>query len=142
MQTFLPYESFSASAYALDRQRLGKQRVEAWQILRVLTGQTNGWANHPAVKMWRGYDNALAYYGVRICSEWIGRGYKDTLLPKFIEHNSKNILTLPHWLGDEQFHTSHKSNLLRKDPEHYGQYWDNIPDDLPYVWPAELTKVK
>ena len=29
MQTFLPYEDFRASARVLDRQRLGKQRVEA-----------------------------------------------------------------------------------------------------------------
>lgn len=28
MQTFLPYQNFVASARVLDRQRLGKQRVE------------------------------------------------------------------------------------------------------------------
>ena len=29
MQTFLPYSNFKKSAKCLDRQRLGKQRVEA-----------------------------------------------------------------------------------------------------------------
>lgn len=48
MQTFLPYPSFAESARVLDRQRLGKQRVEVLQLLRALTGQTKGWANHPA----------------------------------------------------------------------------------------------
>lgn len=59
MQTFLPYQSFSDSASALDRQRLGKQRVEAWQILQALTGASRGWAHHPAAKMWRGFERAL-----------------------------------------------------------------------------------
>lgn len=56
MQTFLPYPDFELSARFLDRQRLGKQRVEAWQILNVLEelkipGRTPAWRNHPAVRM-------------------------------------------------------------------------------------------
>jgi hypothetical protein len=50
MQTFLPYSSFEESARILDYRRLGKQRVEAWQILRSLDGITKGWSNHPAVR--------------------------------------------------------------------------------------------
>ena len=34
MQTFLPYPDFARSAAVLDRQRLGKQRVEVLQILK------------------------------------------------------------------------------------------------------------
>jgi hypothetical protein len=37
LQTFLPYPDFAASAQALDQRRLGKQRVEALQVLRALT---------------------------------------------------------------------------------------------------------
>jgi hypothetical protein len=36
VQTFLPYPDFAASAAALDTL-LGKQRVEALQVLRALT---------------------------------------------------------------------------------------------------------
>ena len=39
----MPYPDFQKSAKVLDRQRLGKQRVEAWQILQInlfITGQT------------------------------------------------------------------------------------------------------
>jgi hypothetical protein len=43
--------------------------------------------------------------------------------------------TYPPWLGDERLHASHRSNLLRKDPEHYGQFEWTEPDDLPYWWP-------
>jgi len=42
---------------------------------------------------------------------------------------------LPPWLGDEALHRSHRSALLRKDPEYYGRFFDE-PLDLPYVWPA------
>ena len=84
MQTFLPYDSFTKTAQCLDYMRLGKQRVEAYQILRVLTGESQGWKNHPAVKMWKGYEYALTWYGYVICSEWIMRGYKDQMLHKFV----------------------------------------------------------
>ena len=36
MQTFLPHRSFSKSAETLDYRRLGKQRVEAKQILEAI----------------------------------------------------------------------------------------------------------
>ena len=53
MQTFLPFPDYIQSARALDYKRLGKQRVEALQILNTLTGRSEGWSQHPAVKMWR-----------------------------------------------------------------------------------------
>lgn len=39
MQTFLPYADFSMSAKCLDYRRLGKQRVEAMQILNAIRGE-------------------------------------------------------------------------------------------------------
>lgn len=36
MNTFLPYADFQKSAQCLDNKRLGKQRVEAWQIYLTL----------------------------------------------------------------------------------------------------------
>lgn len=138
MQTFLPYPGFANSARVLDRQRLGKQRVEAYQILRALRGVSTGWVNHPATKMWRGYENALCLYGINMCIEWVSRGYKDTLMDKFIKlaDPDPDALVLPPWLGDFDLHASHRSNLLRKDPAHYSQFGWVESDDLPYVWPA------
>jgi hypothetical protein len=139
MQTFLPYISFTNTATVLDYRRLGKQRVETKQILQVLDPSYNkrGWINHPAVRMWRGYEWALAEYGKTICREWIRRGYKDSLLPWFeqeqIKHlNKRNIF--PPWMNG-QFERSHRSNLLRKQPDHYRKFWPKLRDDLPYVWP-------
>lgn len=66
MQTFLPYADFSGSAAALDPRRLGKQRVEAIQVLRGLTVPGYGWRHHPAVRMWAGYEEALVRYGLDV----------------------------------------------------------------------------
>ena len=46
---------------------------------------------------------------------------------------------LPWWLGEEDFHRAHRSSLLRKDPGHYGELFQDVPDDLPYVWPRAVT---
>ncbi len=54
MQTFLPDPDFTVSAQLLDTRRLGKQRVEALQVLRALTRESYGWKSHPAVLMWGG----------------------------------------------------------------------------------------
>jgi hypothetical protein len=142
MQTFLPNSNFIITAKKLDYRRLGKQRVEAKQILLVLDPSygKKGWRNHPAVKMWRGYEAALAAYGMAICEEWIDRGYNDSLYPWFSNQYAKFVgdrsPKLPPWLGDPKFHRAHRSNLLRKQPEHYRKFWPTLPDDLPYIWPV------
>lgn len=135
MQTFVPLDTFEESAASLDRQRLGKQRVEVLQICKALTGD-GGWGNHPATKMWRGHENGLAAYGVAVCLEWKGRGYKDTCLEKISAFYEPDPDDLPGWWGEEALHLSHRSNLVRKMPEHYGLLWPDVPADLEYVWPA------
>ena len=138
MQTFLPYSSFTESAKVLDMKRLGKQRVETMQIMNALLTPNHGWKNHPAVKMWRGHENTLFQYQIAICSEWTSRGYKDTCLEKtraIVAGNVTPCDDTPEWLGNEDLHLSHRSNLVRKLPDVYGKVWD-VPDDLPYVWPV------
>lgn len=134
MQTFLPYDNFRTSAMVLDRARLGKQRVETLQILNALMGLSKGWANHPATKMWAGYEGALWLYGQTMIGEWETRGYRNNMvLPGSFKADD---IVFPPWLGDPAFHASHRSNLLRKDPLWYNQFgWTESPD-LAYVWPA------
>ena len=137
MQTFLPFPEFERSAAALDYKRLGKQRVECLQILNALTNKTSGWKNHPATRMWRGYEKMLCIYAVHICSTWRSKGYQDSLLPTFqAQAMLFEVKGAPPWLGTEAFHRSHQSNLIRKLPEHYGPPFPGVPSDLPYVWPV------
>ena len=130
MQTFLPYSNFQKTAEVLDYRRLGKQRVEGMQIIKtILTPEQKGWQNHPIVIMWTPYVQALQLYTNTIINEWIKRGYNNNM--KLYEINS---LTMPHWLGKEEFHASHRANLLRKDFKHYSQFgWTENPKN-PYVW--------
>ena len=134
MQTFLPYKDFRKTFKCLDYRRLGKQRVETYQILNVLLNRTStkGWRNHPATKMWRGYENALKLYLNLCIDEWVLRGYNNNMKREIIDGPIK----YPSWLGNKEFHTSHKSNLVRKMPEHYRQHFPRVKNDRPYVWPA------
>jgi len=147
VNTFLPHSSFNISATVLDKKRLGKQRVETLQILKANLGLTTGWVNHPAAVMWRGYNESLAAYGLIVCRVWIGYGYKDTceekidqLMPglkkEIFSKPLADVVNLPPWVGNPAFHDSHRSNLLRKDPEFYGKYGWSVPNDLPYLWPV------
>lgn len=144
MQTFLPYPDFKKSAECLDRQRLGKQRSEVKQIINALN-HGGGWRNHPAAKMWAGHRGSLVLYGLAICAEWVRRGYKDAVsadLQTMLKMLPTSEATLPRWVGNDAFHASHRSNLLRKDPEHYGRFgWREGPD-LEYVWPTPAGERK
>lgn len=131
MQTFLPLPSFADSLSVLDYRRLGKQRVEALQLIRAISGETTGWRNHPAAVMWRDTLDALKVYHDIAIREWIRRGYRNTM-PLYGIH----VAELPSWLGDDDFHASHRSNLLRKDPHFYSRYGWTEPQTLPYVWPT------
>ncbi|MEW9550070.1 MSMEG_6728 family protein [Nonomuraea sp. NPDC050783] len=150
MQTFLPYPDFAATAAVLDPRRLGKQRVETLQILRALTVPGYGWRHHPVVKMWAGYEEALIRYGLVVCDTWCAMGRLDTCATTMTTELARLRGTpvvrsqpeladageLPPWLGDEALHRSHRSSLLRKDPEFYRpKFGYEEPDDLEYVWP-------
>lgn len=145
MQTFLPLPTYAESARVLDRQRLGKQRVECKQLLLAL-GVSVGehapkasWGSHPAARMWKGYEGGLLLYGIAICGEWTSRGYRDSLSPQFWRAIEGRDISPPPWLGCPDFHASHRSNLLRKLPEYYGQFGWLEPSDLPYVWPSGMA---
>ena len=137
MQTFLPYVNFKTSLEVLDDKRLGKQRVETFQILNNLLGRPKkdgtpykGWTNHPCCVMWRGYENALKEYLNVSIDVWKARGKNNTMEYEKIEGE----VVMPPFIGFIPFHSSHRANLLRKDPEFYGKYhWGEDPTD-PYVW--------
>jgi hypothetical protein len=139
LQTFLPEASFVESARALDDQRLGKQRVECLQILTAIT-TGKGWIHHPATLMWQYHVDALREYSFAVVDEWKHRGFADTVWSKIAAMvPAQMTYEEPPWIGDEVFHASHRSNLIRKKPEHYKKLWHDghrIPDDLEYAWPV------
>jgi len=138
MISFLPFPDFEMSAKVLDYKRLGKQRVEALQIYNRLTKTQTRWKNHPAVKMWSGYEDALAEYHNTIITEWIRRGYNNSMSFIFFDQKPK----LPWWLGNEDFHKAMRSRLIEKNSDFYGDLFaeDKGFNDGKYFWPVNETK--
>jgi hypothetical protein len=94
--------------------------------------------------MWKGSELKLVAYTLEICSEWVRRGYEDTIRLKVIDLVQDAMyqkvwgpghMKDPYWLGIEGFHLSHRSNLISKNPEYYQKYWPEVPPGLPYIWP-------
>lgn len=140
MQTFMTHDNYVDTAKALDVKRLGKQRVEAFQILKALRGEyndTGAWVNHPATVMWRGHEYELALYGLTVSVEFYERGYDGyAMMMKFTdlcnELQSSNRESYPWWVNNELLRITHQSNLMRKDDTYYSF---DVPQNMPYVWP-------
>jgi hypothetical protein len=139
MQTFITDYNPNISARTLDSKRLGKQRVEALQIADCLLIKESRWKSHPAVKMWKGYESYLIkVYLVSIFLEWEKRGYKNTKCDIWWQKLYKKVkntkIIYPKWITDD-FIKSHRSNLIRKNENHYSHIFQNIPNNLEYIWP-------
>ena len=148
MQTYLPYPDFQQSAAALDTTMLGKQRVEALQILRSLVIPGYGRQSHPAIRMWMGYVPALTMYGLAMADEWIARGNPDNtrdsikeFAPQAAHPGYADKIPMPPWLGDPDFHLSHRSRLLQKNPKFYADAFAGTPKGLESLWPEPRYEV-
>lgn len=147
MQTFLPYSNFAMSAEVLDNRRLNKQITEVFQLINSIN-EGNGWSNHPASKMWRKHVSSLIEYGLICYEEWQFRhdrkergGVREHLSGERVKAMYKDLdrVDYPEWLGDNEFHSSHRAALLFKNLEYYSQFgWYEEPK-IEYVWPICLS---
>lgn len=139
MQIFSPYRSFIDISNCLDKRRLNKQKIEIYQILNCISlgDKAKGWKNHPAVKMAHGYELFFIDYALEIADSCLRIGYKDTLIPKIkvFREIFKGEYKKPFYWGNEKFHSSHRSNLLRKDPIYYGKFGWKEDNTQEYFWP-------
>ena len=144
MQVFLPEPSFSKSAKALDYRRLVKQLLEGRQIMTVLAGESTsrGWINHPAVKMFKGYERTLYAYLFAIRDEMEARGYKwqtnwDVIQDTYMRNFLSESQSLPYWMEDEELFnkviTTHRGRLWEKDPIYYEDYQEEGSYFMDYV---------
>ena len=138
MQTFLPYPDFKKSLESLDNKRLGKQRVETYQLIAGLEGRltltgkaySKSRINHPISQMFRNNIPALKQYLNDSIDVWVARGKNNTMKKEVITEE----IVMPVWFGDETFHKSHRANLLRKDASYYGAHGWTDNSELPYRW--------
>jgi hypothetical protein len=141
MQTFLPYKDYNRCAEILDNKRLNKQILEAYQILKVLSGKSpsGAWRNHPAVLMWKNAEHSLKTYAKAMIKEAKARGIKT-------DKNESNIEALeavcseiwgtqkPFWATPSNPHIdriniTHRANLYRKDPIYYAEFYNDIKNN-------------
>lgn len=140
MQTFLPLPDYLQSMRCLDKSRLGNQ---VWR--EGMTLIRGGWPNHPASKMWQGYQYHLGLYllaGLKALSER-GKEYPHIRENILIEMSKHKDTGAPPWFGNDKLHASHRRALLYKNQEWYSQFgWAESPDvpnekgKLNYVWPV------
>jgi hypothetical protein len=95
-----------------------------------------GWTNHVVTRMWAGYEDSLALYAQEACNAKLARTGK---AHKYHEAFGDHFTAVPPpWLGKEEFHKSHRANLLRKDYAYYSALgWTENPE-TPYYWPVPL----
>lgn len=164
---FIIVPDIQKTAEMLDYKRLGKQRVEAFQIINCLdeydrTGNiTQGWKNHPATKSWMGFTNHLKVYFNIITREWVKRGYTNNMSfyeidetpynivdcgfdGKSITYDASkfNIYSFPFWVSFYPFYMSHQAALCRKNPQHYKFLLKpelNYFLNFGYFWPCNVS---
>jgi hypothetical protein len=152
MQTFLPFDNFQLSATVLDKKRCWKQVVEAKQLICALRAKNipvewsdsksyknKTYSNHPAYKMWVGYEEALKKYYNVFLARCLSFHFIKTDLP-FLHVDES--FELPWWIGSVRFHRSMRARLIEKDREYYLKRFPN--DDGynagKYYWPDMETK--
>lgn len=147
----------------LDYQRLGKQRVEAKQVIDILeyydehgVMPDQGWTDHKVTKMWKGHTKALKCYFNEVVKYWIKRGYKNNYElyenveceiirchfdgKKAIFEKQANKDTFPLWFSFPPFHFSHRAALYMKDSSYYSYLVDeNVRPYIGkgYLWPTD-----
>jgi len=141
MQTFLPYADFFESVKVLDKKRCWKQVVEAKQIISCLCETQTRWINHPAVKMWVGYESLLKQY-FNIFLKYCLEVHKINTKMQPYDIPLDDNQTIPFWLGNENFHRAMRSRLIAKDKNFYLPKFpkDENFNDSKYFWPVMETQ--
>lgn len=140
VNTFIPFKSISKTMKVLDRQRLGKQRLEAKQIIEIIENKRTGYKNHPIVSMWKDNVDGLKYYYNKCIDEWVDRGYKNNM-EKYKLKKKKKKEIMPWWLYNKQVRMSHQASLMRKKPEYYEDKFPNFDKEYMlcgYIWTGNL----
>ncbi|WP_069806642.1 pyrimidine dimer DNA glycosylase/endonuclease V [Vulcanisaeta thermophila] len=142
MQVFRPYIDHARSAWFLDNLRLGRQRVEAKQVMLAILrrmGLINdgkrGWLNHPIVLLYYNngepYINDLIQYFNAVVREWVSRGFTNNIGLRDIEHLLTRVKGADGTPVNGVMAREYRRVLLLKDPCHYlGRFSDDEVNEL------------
>lgn len=147
MIVYMPEESVRDSVKALGHADLEQQFLDIIEILGILT---HGYPDdHPAIEMWRGYEDALFEYLLETKEELANRGiYKSSDWDNaFKIYNEFPIAGIewPEWMDNHLLHKSHRQRLFLNDPDEYDKYsWDAIDpmilchNECYVLWPTHI----
>lgn len=136
--------SFGRTAQDLERVTLGYQIEQAFDVFVALTteAETDVPDTHPVLRMWEGYEIALAAYGMELGLEFtVGRHMAEDRFWQFsagvkaFKKSMNETYLAPPWKDDADVCRSHRSNLMRRQPGVYGDTWPRTPELMPYLWP-------
>lgn len=129
MQTWITDKDFSKSASNLNRHHLHANIYESIHILASLLDCTDKLVNpkrnvknHPAAKLWKGYEGYLYFYIEFHLSAWHENGYESHINSKNLYMIAKQLTLYSYymdeknivWITDELIQT-HRSVLIQKE---------------------------
>jgi len=140
--TFILDQDLVASFKLLDDRRLGKQRVEAHQIINAIEGKSKGWTSHPITKGWSKHVDALKVYFNLCVMEWEGRG-RNNSMPLYDVPMDGSVV-FPWWVVNLPVIYSHQASLLRKEPSFYSEllFPPEEYKSVGYLWPNDDVRDK
>jgi len=117
----------------LDNATLSAQRIQADTILTALLRGRGGWSNHPTVRMWSGYTDALVLYRNMAIREHVLRKGRNSL--GLLEEKPADMIEMPWWVGSNHVMQAHRALLVEKNYEFYSKTWGGDPAWIPFCWP-------
>lgn len=145
MMTWFTRMSIFDSAADLELPQLALAQRESEALFNELVfGEADeecGSAPLPLVRMWIGYEAALAAYSVACAVTMVEHGVTAGVRPLNMANTIKSLRTngdptpfeMPPWIEDIDFLMSQRSNLMRRWPDVYK--FPRNPSDMPYLWP-------
>ena len=145
MNIWVPYANLTMNVKVLTDEHLSEVVYVGLDTLRAIVADQDG----RLAEMWRSAPAGLLSYLVRADQERQARGQPAELrVRRAFSHLARRGLSLapvmPRWFGgDPSLHLSHRSRLIRIDPEYYAQRLPfDTPLDLPLRWPKESLSAR
>lgn len=152
---WLPLPSYADSLKSLSNLHLESMCIETAVLMEhflsvcdddsVLPPTLRWGADKELVDMWQGYEMQLCELGLQAVEEFQHRHIKPhnreidfaAAFTQYLEWatNEESDMGKPNWFGDVDVHLSHQAALVRKDPDHYKQFF-KVDENMPLVWPV------
>lgn len=144
MMTWMTRMSFLDTAADMDDDRLLLAIEETQKLVEFMIFEEDPDGNlsaDPVVRMWRGYEPALAAYGASLCLSAAQRALPGVGVALSLAETVRTLrrsddgwdFVSPPWLEDANVLRSHRSNMMRRWPDVFT--WKGTPALMPYIYP-------